>query len=176
MSIAPTGRFSRGCGTCSLAGSFGSGGGGTGGGPVQQQGTYSYVTYQPGHLGAVNAVKAFLHKATVKSYVDNITGSAIEFSCVANPTITFYSCSDTTCSSPTTLGTVTLTTTGTAVDGTISAQVINQGNYIAAATTAGTCVNSNLMAGMSIHTIPGQCGYLEWSTVDACNSAIAATL
>ncbi len=154
----------------------GGGGGSSGGGPVQQQGTYSYVTYQPGHLLAVSAVKALLQKATVKSYVDNITGSAIEFSCVANPTITFYSCSDTTCSSPTTLGTVTITTTGTAVDGTISSQLISQNNYIAAAMTAGTCANSNIMAGMSIHTIPGQCGYLEWSTVDACNSAIAATL
>ncbi len=153
------------------------GGGSSGGGPVQQQGTYSYVTYQPGHLGAVSAVKALLHKAVVKSYVDAITGSAIEFSCVANPTITFYSCSDTSCSStPTTLGTVTVTAAGTVVDGTVSSPVINQGNYLAASMTGGTCANSNLMAGMSIHTIPGQCGYLEWSSVDACNSAIAATL
>ncbi len=156
--------------------SGGGGGGSSGGGPVQHQGTYSYVTYQPGHLTAVSAIKAFLHKATVKSYVDNITGTAIEFSCVANPTITFYSCSDTTCSAPVTLGTVTLTATGAAVDGTVSSQLISQNYYIAAAMTAGTCANSNLMAGMSIHTMPGQCGYLEWSMVDACNSALPATL
>ncbi len=155
----------------------GGGGGSSGGGPVQHQAAYSYVTYQPGHLTAVSATKALLHKAVVKSYVDAITGSAIEFSCAVNPVITFFSCSDTTCSSaPTTLGTVTLTTTGTAVDGTVSSQVINQGNYIAASMTAGTCANSNLMAGMSIHTMPTECGYLEWSMVDACNSALPATL
>ncbi len=154
----------------------GGGGGGGTGGPVQHQGAYSYVTYQPGHLVAVSAVKALLHKAVVKSYVDAITGSAIEFSCVANPTITLYSCSDTTCSSPTTLGSVTVTAAGTAVDGTVSSPVITQGYYLAAAMTAGTCAASNLTAGMSIHTIPGQCGYAETSFIDECNSNIISLM
>lgn len=112
-----------------------------------------HLSYQPGLLTAVNATKAAFHKISKTATVDNIEGSANTFSCVSNPTITVFECgTSTSCSSsPVTIGTVTLTTAGTVVDGTINSAAITAGDYVAFAETAGTCASSDIAVTVQIH-------------------------
>lgn len=111
------------------------------------------ISYQPGLLSAVNATKGVFGKFVKDSTVDNIEGSAITFSCVANPTITLTNChADTSCAtSPTTIGTVTVTSAGTAFDGTISNAAILAGEYVAWSITAGTCASLDISGTAQIH-------------------------
>ena len=113
-----------------------------------------HVSYQPGLLTAVNATKAVFHKFSKAATVDNIEGSAATFSCVSNPTITMYECgTSASCSStPTTIGTVTVTSAGTVIDGTVSAPAITAGDYVAFAFTAGTCASIDIAATAQIHS------------------------
>lgn len=109
------------------------------------------VTYQPGLLTAVNATIGVFKKFTKASTVNNIVGSAITFSCVANPTITMYECgTSTTCATPTTIGTVTVTAAGTRVDGTVSNAAVAAGDSIAWAITAGTCASLDISANAEV--------------------------
>lgn len=112
------------------------------------------ISYQPGLLTAVNASIGVYGKFVKASTVDNIVGSATTFSCVGNPTITMYECgTSTTCSStPTTIGTVTITSNATAFPGTVSNPAITAGDYVGFATTAGTCASSDLSATAQIHS------------------------
>lgn len=111
------------------------------------------ISYQPGLLSAVNANIGVFGKFVNASTVDNIVGSAITFSCIANPTITMYECGvSATCSGPTTIGTVTLTTVATAVNGTVSNPSIAAGDYVGWAITAGTCASIDLAANAQVHS------------------------
>ncbi len=111
-----------------------------------------HLSYQPGLLTAVNATKAAFYKLSKDSTVDNIEGSAATFSCVSNPTVTVFECGvSATCTSPTTIGTVTITAAGTVVDGTISSSAITAGDYIAFAMTAGTCASVDLATTVQVH-------------------------
>lgn len=111
------------------------------------------VTYQPGLLTAVNATIGVFKKFTKASTVNNIVGSAITFSCVANPTITMYECgTSTTCAAPTTIGTVTVTAAGTRTDGTVSNPAIAAGDSVAWAMTAGTCASVDISANAEVTT------------------------
>lgn len=111
------------------------------------------ISYQPGLLTAVNATIGVYGKFVYASTVDNIIGSAVTFSCVANPTITMYECgASTTCNSPTTIGTVTVTTAGTAVTGTINNAAIAAGDYVGWAITAGTCASIDISGTAQIHS------------------------
>lgn len=113
----------------------------------------SFVTYQPGLLTAVNATIGVNYKFSKANTVDNIVGSAVTFSCIANPTVTMYECgTSTTCTSPTTIGTVTVTAAGTAVAGTVSNAAITAGDYIGWAITAGTCASIDIAATAQVHS------------------------
>lgn len=123
------------------------GGYGTGSGAEQT------ISYQPGLLSAVNATKGVFGKFAKASTVDNIEGSAITFSCVSNPTITLTNChADTSCTtSPTTIGTVTVTAAGQAFDGSISSTAIAANEYLAWSITAGTCASIDVAATAQLH-------------------------
>lgn len=111
------------------------------------------ISYQPGLLSAVNATKGVFGKFVKASTVDNIEGSAITFSCVSNPTITLTNChTDTSCATtPTSIGTVTVTAAGQAFDGTITNAAILAGEYLAWSITAGTCASVDISATAQIH-------------------------
>lgn len=112
------------------------------------------LSFQPGLLSTVvNTIGGF-NKIVKAPTVDNIEASALTFNtCSPNPTITMYNCgASTTCSGPTTIGTVTITTSGTVVNGSVSNSAIAAGDYIAWAITAGTCVALNLAATAQIHS------------------------
>lgn len=115
---------------------------------------YQTLSFQPGLLATiVNTIGGFT-KVVRASTVDNISAAAITFNtCSPNPTITMYECGvSTTCATPTTIGTVTITTSGTVVGGTVSNSAIAAGDYIAWAITAGTCVALNISATAQIHS------------------------
>jgi hypothetical protein len=111
------------------------------------------ISFQPGLLTAVTNTKGVFGKFVKDSTVDNITGSAIIFTCAGNPTITLYECgTDTTCaSSPTTIGSVTVTAAGTAIDGTVSNPAITAGDYVAWAISSGTCTTLDVSATAQVH-------------------------
>lgn len=111
------------------------------------------ISYQPGLLSAVNATKGVYGKFVNASTVDNIEGSAITFSCVSNPTITLTNChADTSCATtPTVIGTVTVTAAGQAFDGSISNAAIAAGEYVAWSITAGTCASIDVAATAQVH-------------------------
>lgn len=111
------------------------------------------ISYQPGLLSAVNATKGVYGKFVKASTLDNIEGSAITFSCVSNPTVTLTNChTDATCAtSPTTMGTATITAAGQAFDGTVSSSSIAAGEYVAWSITAGTCASVDLSATAQVH-------------------------
>lgn len=113
-----------------------------------------HLSYQPGLLTAVNSTIGVYYQASKASTVDNLIGSAVTFSCVANPTITMYECgTSTTCaSSPVTIGTVTVTAAGTATVGTVSNPAVTAGDYIGWAITAGTCASIDIAATAQIHS------------------------
>lgn len=121
--------------------------------PTSGSGASYLVSYQPGLLTAVNATIGVYGKISHASTVDNIIGSAVTFSCIANPTITMYECgTSATCSGPTTIGTVTVTAAGQAFAGTVSSSAITAGDYIGWAMTAGTCASIDIAANAQVHT------------------------
>jgi len=140
---------------CGLGTGFTTAGTGLGqSGSTVSSNAVEHVSYQPGLLTAVNATKAVFHKFSKAATVDNIEGSAATFSCVSNPTITMYECgTSASCSStPTTIGTVTVTSAGTVVDGTVSAPAITAGDYVAFSITAGTCASIDIAATAQVHS------------------------
>jgi hypothetical protein len=112
------------------------------------------ISFQPGLLTSVTNTKGVYGKVSKASTVDNIEASALLFTCVGNPTITFYECgtSATCASSPVTIGTVTVTASGQVFDGTVSAASITAGDYIAWAISAGTCTSLDIAATAQIHS------------------------
>lgn len=79
--------------------------------------------------------------------LENIEGTASVFSvCSPNPTLTLEDCGTSagTCSSPSALGSVTLTAANTVTDGTITSATLTAGHYVVWETTAGTCASSSL--------------------------------
>jgi hypothetical protein len=113
----------------------------------------AFVSFQPGLMTAVSGNIAGFHKFSKASTVDNIEGSAQQFSCTVNPTITMYECgTSATCTSPTTIGSATLTATSTRTDGTISSASIAAGDSIAFAITAGTCVTLDASLTAQVHS------------------------
>lgn len=111
-----------------------------------------HVSFQPGLVTAVTNGKGAFYKFSKASTVDNIEGSASSFSCTGNPTVTMYECGvSTTCATPTTIGSATVTTAGTVVDGTISSAAITAGDYVAFAVSAGTCVSLDVQMTAQVH-------------------------
>ncbi len=120
---------------------------------VNGSGAEQTIAFQPGLITSVTGTKGVFGKFVKASTVDNIEGSAISFTCTVNPTITLYECgTSTTCSSsPTTIGSVTVTTSGTVVDGTINSAAITAGDYVAWAISAGTCTVLDIAATAQVH-------------------------
>lgn len=111
------------------------------------------IGFSPGSLTSVISTKTMFGKVSKNSTVDNIEGSALIFTCTGNPTITLYECGvSSTCASPTTIGSVTVTGTGTAIDGTINNSAITAGDYIAWAISAGVCASLDIQATAQIHS------------------------
>lgn len=115
---------------------------------------HSFVTYQPGFLSALVTTKSAFHKAVKSMTVNNLEGSAQSLNtCGTNPTITLYECStSTTCASPTTIGSVTITATGQVFNGTVSAGSILGGDYFAFAISAGACTSLDISATAEVST------------------------
>jgi hypothetical protein len=100
----------------------------------------------------VNNTKGGFAKFVKASTVDNIEVSATSFTCTGNPTVTLYECgTSTTCASPTTIGSATVTAAGTLVDGSISAAAIAAGDYVGWAVSAGTCTALNIAGTAQAH-------------------------
>lgn len=113
----------------------------------------STLSFQPGLLTSVTATVGVFGKMVKASTVDNIIGSAYIFSCISNPTITMYECgTSTTCATPTTIGTVTVTAAGTAFTGSISNAAITAGDLVGWAVTAGTCTSLDISANAQVHS------------------------
>jgi hypothetical protein len=113
----------------------------------------AFVSFQPGLMTAVSGNIAGFHKFSKASTVDNIEGSAQQFSCTGNPTITMYECgTSATCTSPTAIGSATITAASTRTDGTISSASIAAGDSIAFAITAGTCVTLDASLTAQVHS------------------------
>ncbi len=112
------------------------------------------LSFQPGLLTAVSTAKSGFAKVSKTSTVDNIEGSAQQFSCVGNPTVTMYECgTSATCSStPVTIGSATVTAAGTVVDGTVSNAAITAGDYVAFAISAGTCATLDIALTAQVHS------------------------
>ena len=127
------------------AASLGVGGGLSSSGGNIVSNSVNHISFQPGLMTTVlSAISAF-HKFSKASTVNNIEASANSLTCGTNPTVTMYECgTSATCTSPTTIGTVTMTTTGTVVDGTVSSPSITAGDYVAFAITAGVCTALDL--------------------------------
>lgn len=111
------------------------------------------ISFQPGLLTAVTNTKGVFGKFVKASTVDNLIASAINFTCVGNPTITLYECgTDASCAtSPTTIGTATVTAAGSAVTGAVSAPAITAGDFVAWAISAGTCTSLDIAANAQVH-------------------------
>lgn len=111
------------------------------------------VSFQPGLMTAVIGTTGVYGKISQASTVDNLTGSAISFTCGTNPTITLFECgTSATCAAPTTVGTVTVTASGQAFTGTVSNPAITAGDYIGWGVTAGVCTSLDLSATAQVHT------------------------
>ena len=112
-----------------------------------------HVSFQPGLITSVTSTKAAFYKFSKASTVDNLEASANSFTCTGNPTVTMYECgTSTTCaSSPTTIGSITVTAAGTVVDGTVSSPTITAGDYVAFAISAGTCASLDIQMTAQIH-------------------------
>jgi Pectate lyase superfamily protein len=111
------------------------------------------LSYQPGPLTSVSATISAYAKIAAASTVDNLTGSAMSFTCSGNPVVTMYECgTSTTCATPTTIGSVTVTAAGTATVGTVSNPAITAGDYVAWALTGGTCSALNVAASAQVHS------------------------
>lgn len=111
------------------------------------------ISFQPGLLTSVTNTKGVFGKFVKTSTVDNIEASATNFSCTGNPTITLYECgTDVSCAtSPTTIGSATVTSAGTAVDGSISSAIITASHYVAWAISSGTCISLDVAATAQVH-------------------------
>lgn len=111
------------------------------------------IDYQPGLLTAVNGTVGVYRKFARASTVINIIGSAVTFSCVSNPTITLFECgTSSTCATPTTIGTVTVTAAGTGFAGSISSAAIAAGDSIGWSISAGTCASIDIAATAEVNT------------------------
>lgn len=123
------------------------------GGNLNSNAVYQ-MSFQPGLVAAVTNTKSVFSKVSKASTVDNIEASASIFSCAGNPTITMYECgTDASCAtSPTTIGTSTVTAAGQAFDGTVSNAAITAGDYVAFAISAGTCTSLDIAATAQVHS------------------------
>lgn len=111
------------------------------------------MSFQPGLITSITNTISVFSKVSNASTVDNLIGSASSFSCVSNPTITMYECgTSTTCTSPTTIGTVTITAAGTAATGTVSSAAITAGDFVGFAISSGTCTSLDISATAQVHS------------------------
>jgi hypothetical protein len=105
----------------------------------------------PAVLTTTMSGKAGFYKVSKASTVDNIEFSALSFT-GTTATITLYECGvSTTCSAPTTIGTATITTSGTVADGTVSSASITAGDYVAWAVAAGTFTAVSVQGTAQLH-------------------------
>lgn len=81
-------------------------------------------------------------KTTTAITVANIEAAAGALgTCSTNPTITFYDCgSSASCTSPTTIGSVTVSAASTVTNGTVSSASVAAGHFVVGQLTAGSCV------------------------------------
>lgn len=131
---------------------------GLAGGPISTTGTLTSnaedtLTYAPGLITAITSTFSFFTKIPKASTVDNLVGSALTLNtCSPSPVIELDECgSSTTCTSPTAIGAVTLSSTGTAVVSSLSSTAIAAGDYVAWRMTTGTCVGADIGATAEIH-------------------------
>jgi hypothetical protein len=106
-----------------------------------------FLQASTGNLTSIVANGQFGPVKVVRSgTLENIEATASTFStCSPNPTLTLEDCGTSagTCSSPSALGSVTLTAANTLTDGSVTSATITAGHYITWETTAGTCVGLN---------------------------------
>jgi hypothetical protein len=121
--------------------------------PMTPTPSYSLVSFSPGPLTSITGTTGSFAKIVKASTVDNMVAASTNLVCLTNPTISMLECgTSATCTSPTTLGTVTLTTSGTAVASSLSSTAISAGDYVAWSISAGVCTSLNVAAHAQIHT------------------------
>jgi hypothetical protein len=127
-----------------------------GDGTVATPQSVAYLSYDTGNVTTASLPFGGFQKVSNASTVDNLDGTTIAYSCSAAPTITLYDCgTSTTCGagSRTAIGTIVFAgSNGTATDGTITHSGIAAGDYVAWATTAGTCTTLNFQVHAQVHT------------------------
>ena len=110
------------------------------------------ISFSPGALTGITTAFSHFVKHVKASTVDNMTASAMTFTCATNPTILIAECgTSTTCAAPTTIASVTVTAAGTATPATISSSAIAAGDYTAWEISAGTCTSLDISATSEIH-------------------------
>lgn len=121
--------------------------------PTSGSGASYQLNFQPGLMTSILGSTGVYGKIVNASTVDNLIGSAISFTCAVNPTVTMFECgTSSTCASPTTIGTVTITAAGQAFTGTVSSAAVTAGDFIGWSVSAGTCTSLDLSATAQIHS------------------------
>jgi hypothetical protein len=111
------------------------------------------LSFQPGLVTSITGTTAVYSTLSKASTVDNIVGSALNFTCATNPTITMYECgTSATCATPTAIGTVTVTAAGTRTNGTVTAAAVTAGDSVGWAITAGVCTSLDLSVTAQVHS------------------------
>jgi hypothetical protein len=121
---------------------------------VVSSNAFDHFAYAPGVLNPASmAAKVGFFKIGKASTVDNIVGSASEWTCSTSPQVNLWECGvSTTCaSSPVQMGNVTVGTSGSAFTGTVSSPAITAGDFVAFSVTPGTCSLLDIQVGVQVH-------------------------
>jgi hypothetical protein len=121
---------------------------------VVSSNAFDHFAFTPGVLNPASmAAKVGFFKVGKASTVDNIVGSAAEWTCSTSPQVNLWECGvSTTCaSSPVQMGNVTVGTSGSAFTGTVSSPAITAGDFVAFSVTPGTCSLLDIQVGVQIH-------------------------
>ena len=114
----------------------------------------SVLPFSTGQLASiVSGGQYFAGNLAAPGVLESLTATAASFVCTTNPTITLEDCGTSagTCSSPTTLASVTLTAANTITTGTVTSATLTAGHYFVFATTAGACTVLNASGSAEYH-------------------------
>jgi hypothetical protein len=110
------------------------------------------ANFSSGRILHINGNPGSFIRVVRASTVDNITLSAVSFT-GTSITVALYECgTSATCASPTTIGSGSLTSAGTAVTVTVLHSAISAGDFIAWAITGGKMTDANIFAAAQIHS------------------------
>ena len=114
----------------------------------------AFITMSTGLLTSTPATNYTIAKIVQGGTIENIVGNASTYTCTVSPVLTLYDCGTTagSCSSPTTLGSVTISGTSTSYNGTVNSATLTAGHYILWEISSGTCTAASLNASAEYRT------------------------